>query len=405
MLKKITFVLVVACAMGFCGRMYYTKHYRAPENVHIFLDHATIPTFAQMMNLVRLDKKDPKYIIWSRFEKMPRTYNIKERNMIQDDASTNFRRNRLDYYVHIHDIYRDHPNAKFYLHANINNAEYIGMMFKNIPFEQIEHVYLYEDGIGNTLKVNQFKIAYGIRNRDNCVSLYGYKNWKKWIAPMDSCAYAIDRLVPTTYYFSLMDLVEKNDLMSHFMQEEAPYADFEDLDLRKMASELTPEQLNDVMKMVGFNVERYRRDTQGKKVLLITTPWFYPNEMHHYDSMIDFIKNLKETRPEMFENTLVYLKQHPSGPDISKQLAKILPNLKILNKRVPVEVLALSNLEPDWIIGANSSLFFSFSPQKIAYYMTTKRDMYLPFLLELGIVSREKVIDLENYVIKGEKSK
>ena len=72
----------------------------------------------------------------------------------------------------------------------------------------------------------------------------------------------------------------------------------------------------------------------------------------------------------------------------------------VFPRNIPLEILIVAGLEPDYLLGFSSTTFFAFQPKTILYYLTIKGDKNLPTLKKLNILSDEKVIDIHNFIHK-----
>ena len=85
---------------------------------------------------------------------------------------------------------------------------------------------------------------------------------------------------------------------------------------------------------------------------------------------------------------------HPSSNVITKRLKKQFSNLAIIPAQIPIEAFLFLDILPDYVGGYSSSAFFTLDKNLFLFYIKRPQDMYLPFLLEQGILKRSQTLKL-----------
>lgn len=117
-----------------------------------------------------------------------------------------------------------------------------------------------------------------------------------------------------------------------------------------------------------------------------------------------FLKSISQKKE--LQSYLWLYKNHPRvarGEGIALGLIrKYFNEVYVLSNEIPVEVQILFGYEPSYIAGYGSSLFFSFKPHQIlAYIERNHLETYLKPLLDLGILTKDKILYVNSEIEKS----
>lgn len=153
------------------------------------------------------------------------------------------------------------------------------------------------------------------------------------------------------------------------------------IDIKELWNNLTNKDQRKLLEIMNVNVEGI--DFNKKTALLLTQPLSEGSlttikeeeEINIYHEIID-----------KFDDYQIIIKPHPRD---TKDFEKIFPNIKIIDKSFPVEILAMININPTVVCSIVSTACYNFEKSKIYVYDGKLND-------ELLINAREELIKIIN---------
>ena len=130
------------------------------------------------------------------------------------------------------------------------------------------------------------------------------------------------------------------------------------INIKKLWNNLTNEDKEKFLEI--FNVDIGGIDFNKKTALLLTQPLSEPNFMSFEEEI-----NIYNEIIDKFKDYQIIIKPHPRD---TKDFEKIFPNMKIIDKSFPVEILTLININPTVVCSVVSSALYNFEESKIYVY-------------------------------------
>ena len=159
------------------------------------------------------------------------------------------------------------------------------------------------------------------------------------------------------------------------------------IDIKQLWDNLTNEDQTKILEIFNVNIEGI--DFNKKTALLLTEPLAEGSlttiteeeEIKIYNEII-----------EKFSDYQILIKPHPRD---MKNSEKIFPNMKIIDKNFPVEILTLININPTVVCSIVSTALYNFEKSKIYVYDGKISDKYIQNAQkELLKIIKEKNLDL-----------
>jgi len=159
------------------------------------------------------------------------------------------------------------------------------------------------------------------------------------------------------------------------------------IDIKKLWNDFSDTEHEKILEILNVNIDGI--DFNKKTALLLTEPLSeWPSisltaeeEINIYKEMIDKFKDYQ-----------VIIKPHPRD---TKDFKKIFPNMKIIDKGFPVEILTMININPTVVCSVVSTALYNFEKSKIYVYDGKLNDEYiLNAQKELLKIIKEKNLDL-----------
>ncbi len=343
-----------------CIRLIYVLF--CPPVAHIYVDPATTPALFQMMDLVDQSHSDPKYVAWRRYTVFFRN-KLKTRLNVTPSSVKPYTSNKDFVQLitnEINSFYRQHPGYVFVIHANVEHPWFLNPILKVIPKNQIKHIYLYEDSIGRTI-------------------------WEG----ISSHFWPVFLKYPTTYRLSYIDhLLTKFPRSKTFFQE-VMISDIEKLSQRERKL---------LYALTGLDRESIAHLFRNKPIGI-----FFDDCNLKADEVAPFFEQ-KVVMDSRFQKITWLYKNHPRCPQKGpfwEKLKKYAPDAHTLPPKMPYEILIMAGLNPDYVAGYSSSVFFSVQPEQVLCYIERPKDTYLSVLKNMGIISDENIIfqqDMKNHI-------
>lgn len=405
MIKKLlffAFILIVSFHAGFKGYRLYQER----QPIHLYMDIATIPSFLQMIEFVKAPQQDKKYIAWRRFPDREQffdlnAFNAHEIKMPVYESAYKEAYETLDKAVS--EIVQENPHARFIIHANLRHPHNtLEPALKHLAPSQIKEIHLYEDGLGNIAEAWRKYATSQYNWTDTCVQhIKDFQNAKiDTLRPHN--VFCLNRLYPTIYHISFVDYLKKESDFEDFFKY-INETHIVPIDFHNISKELSPQQKKFLYAMVGFNDTQYKQVIKGKHTLFYTLGWL--QEQSDNILLVDIFNKLKNNELKSLMNPssgVLFFKAHPAtaAKPMTDELMEDNKDAYVFPRNIPLEILIIAGLEPDYLLGFSSTIFFAFQPKTILYYLTIEDDKNLPLLKKLNILSDEKVIDIHNFIHK-----
>lgn len=405
MIKKalfFIFILIVSFQAGFKG--YQLQEESRP--VHIYMDIASMPSFLQMLDFVKTNKKDKKYIAWKRYPNRGELIDLKAYNTEQIELPKRESLYKETYEVlekAMRRIAQENKGRKFILHGNLHHVSItLETAMKAIAPEDIREIYLYEDGMINVFESRKGYALSPYNTSPACPKHIRDFQENKANSLNYNNVFCIHKLYKTTYYISFLEQIKQDPAFKNLLSD-MDGARLVQIDFKKFANQLTAEQKHLLYQLLGFDYDGYKKLIQGKRTVFYTLGWL--QEISDNLLLVDIFNRLKEKELKNLlddEKTVLFFKGHPSPAAhfMQEELLKTNPKAFVFPRTIPFELLIVAGLSPDYVLGFSSSTFFSLDPQKILYYITIDGDKNLQALKKLNILSDEKVIDIHHFIKK-----
>lgn len=159
------------------------------------------------------------------------------------------------------------------------------------------------------------------------------------------------------------------------------------INIKELWNNLTEDDQQKLLKI--FNVDIEGINFNKKTVLLLTEPlseadWMEITEEEELKIYNEIINK--------FDDYEIIIKPHPRD---TKDFEKIFPNMKIINKNFPVEILTMLNIHPTVVCSVVSTALYNFEKSKIYVYAGELNDeMLINAREELLKIIKEKNLNL-----------
>ncbi len=381
---KIKYVVLSIICLISLGSFYFTERLTqtVEENVvYIFADVATGSTILEMAQFVQLPQSSRKFVAWGSYPNLGDK--LQTHNAVQIPFTTT-PYNQLVFSIQaglkktVQQLLVANPNTQFVFHTNMFHARTLLFpILKKIPKEQIKHIYLYEDGYGNTVASLKERILQHVTpERPHSVWDIAYPYYTHFT-------------YPTTYYLAYPEEIRQNaefKQLANILRN----ADVQPVDFYEIKANLTRKQKSVLKHLLDFN-DAYFRDLlqkSGKKTVILLGG----RPMNSKERQAFQVLNEKILANSSY--TFIFKPHpHPASESLAEELKKKHKDLAIIPRSIPMEAFLLFDVVPDYIAGYSSSVFLTFNTNFIMY-IKRPNDTYLPFLLKKGIIKPFDVIPL-----------
>lgn len=329
---------------------------------HIYMDFASTPALAQLVDAVGKPEGEPKLFLWNRIVRN------KNANGALQQINAQMHLNGIhDWSKHIY-VERAIGLVKYFIesypehlfHIHFNERHYYGYFQKvikqSIPKNKVKMYHLYEDSPD-----------YFIWNVNDSVEQVSFIKQEL----------GVDKVILYGY--------DENRLKKIFGSDEIVEIDFVKTALRLTAFQ--KEIISDI-----FGIDRYAFQELFKNKTVI----FFDENDIPFDKMQGYIEQVIKREPQLKNYVWLY-KNHPRRYErenrselfddyVSKQ------NVRIISNKITYEALILLGFQPNYMLGYSSSAFFSRGNSQILGYIPREEEYYLPLLLETKIVKPADVL-------------
>lgn len=359
------------------GFWLFKRHEAAKQGqLHVFVEFTTNGALLEMVEFVKLPADVPKIIAWGRFQ------NVKGRVDLSKYNAREIKCNTADIVREVKKELRKHPNYKIVFYTTIDHAGVsLFPLLEEIPSKNVAHIHFFEEGHG-ALAIH--KKAYHLAHDyefDNCpdnpiLPTYAYYTHLKY---------------PTTYHLGFVPYMKQRPEFLKLMTL-LRKADVRNVDFYDISNTLSKRHKNAIASLVGLDVDKYRTlFTQSQKPVAVLVGSWVRGDKENEDLHKQLVAVLRD------KSYLWIYKPHPSNAssDITDKLVKEFPDLEVIPAAVPLESFLFEDILPDAVGGVTSSIFLSLSQADILFYIEKQDgDDYLPYLLEQGLITPDKVIRL-----------
>lgn len=130
------------------------------------------------------------------------------------------------------------------------------------------------------------------------------------------------------------------------------------IDIEKRWNEFTDNEQNEILDIFNVNVANINFD--GKTALILSQPLSEDNLATYEDEL-----KIYEEFMDKFSDYEIIIKPHPRD---EKDYTKIYPNVKVIDKHFPIELLTLINIKPTVVCSAISTALLNFKDSEIYVY-------------------------------------
>ena len=359
MRKKISFLilpLIAFLGIFIAGIILFASD--SKKYAHIYIDPASSSALFQMADFIKQPKSDPKYVAWIRSAHSYTDQFLTENNIFLSSAQNSTKATEFVDILkdEIQDFYRQNKKAQFIVHLNMRHVERnFDPIIPIIPRDQIKKIYMYEDSVGVLL-------------------------WDFWTSMKKNEEIAAK--YPVVFRISYKkEALKRHPQLNNYQLEEVNF--------HLLHQHLSESQKKMLYQLADFNEREMKLLVKDNNfVIFLDDPFMSVNAaFKHVDTILAENPNLKK---------LLWLyKQHPreSEPGIAYQyLKKRVDKLYVMAPKIPLEIMVISDFNPQYI-GNGSSVFFSLKKEQILGYFERKLDIigrkydvYLPVLKSLNIL-------------------
>lgn len=333
-----------------------------PKVIHVYHDKATTPALLQMINFINQSENDLKIVKWIRFHN-----HIKNKEKYKNTFFTN---NWNAVFQKISSYKEKYKRIKIVVHYNIHHDYFFHRLKKEFE-NDIKIVHIYEDSSYYLYWTS--RRDWILKEKTNYKqTLYISNDMQKLCSPLSD-----SKPHPRC-----------NDIKQFQNEIRTIPVDF--YNIKKKLSESDKKTL---FELAGFDYLKYKKMLQLDKptaIYVLGSAYGKPYEA----LQLVALKNLCSNTP----NYQWFYKPHPNGNHIptEKILSHLCPNIKPLDAYIPYELLILADLKPNKVAGMSSSLFFNQQPNDIlAYIERDEKDVYLPTLKKLKLLTDDKIYSFE----------
>lgn len=155
------------------------------------------------------------------------------------------------------------------------------------------------------------------------------------------------------------------------------------IDMKKMWNELSSDKQYEILDIFNVNLDNINFD--GKTALILTQPLYEDN----LATLEDEFKIYEEFFEEFKDYTII-IKPHPRD---EKDYRKIYPNVKVIDKYFPIELLSLINVTPTVVCSAVSTALLNFEDSEIYVYQGELKNERLIWAREELLKLIEKTVN------------
>lgn len=361
------------------------------KKIKLFLEvYATSPVVWESVELITSPPDELKIFFFHRYPDRKKYLDLKAMNAIEIPLSPYegyWPGSAKAFIKEVKEILKQYPeNIPIEVYSNINQTRFFLMpLLFEIDSKRIERIHLYEDGSCNMLAAD-YNAWQKIKTSPDIVKNIIETKGNPTIGDNVDWKAAVSKLAPATYHLCRADTIKNDPKLKNFVQ----YIGEENIvstDLLAEKKRLRARERAKLARFFNINVHALKKKSSQQKTIVITTGYFFDNKKR-------ILSEIESFQPIKSFNARILLKCHPSysAQTECKTIHKAFPKWKNLNAQTPLEALFLAGLDPDYVGGYSSSLYFLIPPEKILFLLGTKD---ISRFLDLKIIneSQRKVPD------------
>jgi len=405
-MKRSFWIIGILFVLLLCGAVYYLpQHWEFlfPPAVHpqpevkqasIYIDTSSYATLLQMVDVVRQQDTNPKFIFWQRLRHLnPKDPLLQNATLFFNDPTKKSKTFLKRLQLHLKHFVDTYPNASFIVHLNKNHNAVVWAVLRNIPKERIVQLHFYEESFASSA----FSMGGPIVDRSHAIELLNQTKTPGFFGI--DYASSLMQVYPSIFHIGYpqytMTIPYKKRILERLPR-------LEPVDFTQIAKELTPQQKKDLLRLANIQEKDMAPFQQGKPVILYTLGYFSEARKNNEQQIALFEKVYTGQTPYVSnpqEYVWVY-KEHPwpsHSRFIADTMADKFPSVYALPKEFPLEILFLTGYMPDKVFGYSSSLFFALPKEHVLFFIQRINDPYLPILYDMGILTKQQVVSYEDF--------
>lgn len=383
-MKKYILLFCTCFILSFGAKTFYDMQ-TYKNDLYVYADVEAGPGLLEMTAFIKAPAKVRKLIAWAPWRGLKHRVNLDDFNAREIDFNT---QPNEKYYYHIMNKLAEELSAEVKKNPDIQitlytNLDYISDMLSNIrrviSDRNIKQIHLYENGFGQTVG----------KRKDILLKHVFLKGPPK--KPQHPAApFYTHEMFKTTYHVGYLNIIRKSPEFKGFLSL-MDDTEIKNVDYKKIAKSFSRSDKKKLAQLLGINIGEYKKAYKEatKKTAFLIGP--KPLNKKETEAQIFVLGELIEANDYQW-----FFKPHPhpSSNVITKRLKKRFSNLAIIPAQIPIEAFLFLDILPDYVGGYSSSAFFTLDKNLFLFYIKRPQDMYLPFLLEQGILKRSQTLKL-----------
>lgn len=361
------------------------------KKIKLFLEvYATSPVVWESVELIKSPPDELKIFFFHRYPRREKHLDLKAMNAIEIPLTPDegFWTASISAFIkEVKKILKQYPeNIPIEVYSNLNQTRFflLPLLFE-IDSKRIERIHLYEDGSCNMLAADYTALQKLNPSPDIIKNIIETKG-KPTIGDNIDLKAAVSKLAPATYHLCRADTIKNDPKLKNFVQ----YIGEKNIvttDLFTEKKRLRARERSKLARFFNIKPQLLEKTSSRQKTIVITTGCFFDNQ--------EFLQSeIENFQPIKSFNARILLKCHPSysAQAECRAIQKAFPNWENINAYTPLEALFLAGLDPDYVGGYSSSLYFLIPPEKILFLLGAKD---ISRFLDLKIIneSQRKVPD------------
>lgn len=375
------------------------------KQASIYVDPASFPSMLQMVEVVKSNPEEPKFIFWERQPKLSRflrkQYHITTGKTTYQSYSELTATERVDYFnqlqKQIKKFISNYPNASLKIHLNLLHNDFVLGVLQLFDREQRKiTVHWYEDCFSCFIHTPDTRFV--IPREENPQRLLDFP-----VPTLNKVSFSLS-LLPV--YSSVLHIAHPEKLIKNKYSFRALFPEnvkIEPIDYKQIQENLTDSQRKMLLKFARLNPTDLQPFFQNKPVLLGTLGHSLKSSEEFNKMQFQIIEEVINDKfgqwGELGKDYFLLLKEHPwhtNDQSLKKSILKKYPFVHFLPKDFPLEILFLTGYIPEKTFGYSSSVFFALPSTRVLFYIPRPEDPYVPWLLKFGNLRAEQIYAGEN---------
>ncbi len=387
---KIAFIIVICFVIIKAICVIYKRGYKIPEDntintnssyVRIYYDPTTIPSLYQAYDFLNQSKEAISFVCWQRIPNLEKNLSS-YKNVHVFNHYENSVWNAVDISP-IKEFVLNNPDAKFIIHSSENWLNRILYIFDIIPKDAIKEVHLYEDSsYAMHVNINQThknEIA-NIRNtvlKDVKVFYHARE-----VSELNSLQCIYDKKC------YMLKKSHRNDILT----EASPERLKENLNKNESIKEA-------YFKIFNFNYKKFKEELKHPFGIFTFGRYWKDYFANLQIAFLNEITGGKLNYLVQKENVNWYYKEHPKmydEPMFEEILNTERPDLKSIDRNIPMEMFILADIVPDCVAGYYSSMYFNIPAENISAYIKHPDDPYIKIFKRKHTIKPGRILELSD---------